>query len=95
MATTTTYPPVTVEAMPDTTPSEYGLSELRDGLEGLVCEMAHPVAIEALHDEHPAYHAWNDMKYKDVVAEVMPEVVRLVASAIERRLPWTFDGAER
>ncbi len=62
---TTTYPPVRVDVMPDTTPSEYGLGELQDGLEGLVCEMAHPAAIEALRDDHPAYTAWSDMKYHD------------------------------
>jgi hypothetical protein len=93
---TTQYPPVRVEAVPDAPPAGYGIDELRDGLRGLVCEMAHPPAIEALHDDHPAYTAWFDMKYNDVVEEVLPEVVGLVRAAIERRLPWTWaEGEDR
>jgi hypothetical protein len=48
-------------------------------------------ALDALDDYHPALFAW-DRLMDEARAEVAPEVARLLNEAINRRLPWTWEG---
>ena len=53
-----------------------------------------PDEIDALPDKHPAIDAWMDMR-DEAIEEIAPAVARLVDEAIQRRLPWTWEGGER
>lgn len=74
------------------------MEQLRDGL-GNATTLA-PGELETAGDEwdydigdHPALLAWDDL-VNEAIAEVAPAVRRLLVAAIEKRLPWTWEGGE-
>jgi hypothetical protein len=86
MATTTTYPPVTIERVPpvdpDTEAFRFGFSDA-----AFVSDIPE---LNALRDDHPAGLAW-DALMDEVLVEIGPDVARMITEAVARRLPWTWE----
>jgi hypothetical protein len=84
--------PIRVTRAPD-----IDVEELRDGLSS-ASSGACP-ELDVLRDEwaaehadrgdHPALFAW-DKVVDAAIAEITPDVAKMLQAAIERRLPWTY-----
>ncbi len=94
MTTATTYRPIRIATLPEMVTNDLSMEHLRDGMGNAVAELGISELHEALrgHDdeEHPALFAFERM-VDAAVAEIAPDVARLLSEALDRRLPWTWE----
>lgn len=76
---------VTVETVPDIDPTS---QTFKFGLADATFVVIQ--ALDTLPENHPSAFAW-DALMDDVLAEVGPDVAKLVDQAVRRRLPWTWE----
>ncbi len=87
--TTATPQRLTVSALPDIAANADAMKQLRDGLGNAAAE-AGPVEFKPMPTEHPSFWVWDRM-VDAAIAEIAPDVARMLSEAINRRLPWTWE----
>ena len=83
----TTTTPVTVSRISAVADNESAMEQLRDGMSNAVAELA----VGPLEPSDRAMWAFEHEAVDAAIAEVAPDVARLLTEALNRRLPWTWE----
>lgn len=98
---TATATTVRIERFPTIADNPEALEQLDDGLKnaeataGYELALAHAATFwhdggEGYEEDTDALRAWGKLR-DEAVAEILPDVARMLTEAINRRLPWTWE----